>query len=208
MNALWSQLAPLSDAQVRSLDAYLDLLLEANTVMNLTRITDRASAEVLHIADALTVIRHLPRRPHGLADVGSGGGVPGIPLAIARPDVSVTLIESTQKKAAFLERTVRELGLAHVQVRADRAEKLIDCRGEFDIATARAVSDVVDLVQWCFPLLKPGGRLLAMKGAKAAEELAAAKKVLHRLGAGEPIVHRAALPGADNHVIVEISRRK
>ena len=206
MNTLWSQLAPLSDEQLKLLDGYLDLLLEVNAVMNLTRITDRASAEVLHVADALTLVAYLPREPHRLADVGSGGGVPGIPLAIARPDVSIVLIESTQKKAAFLDRAVRELGLSNVVVKAERAEKLVDCRGKFDVVTARAVAAVGELSQWCFPLLKPGGRLLAMKGAKAVEELEAAKKTLHRLGAAQPIVHRAELPGAENHVIVEIQR--
>ena len=208
MLPLWTQLATLSDEQFLMLDRYLDLLLEANVVMNLTRISDRASAEVLHIADALTVCKHLPHEPHTLADVGSGGGVPGIPLAIARPDVSVTLIESTQKKAAFLQRTVGELGLGNVVVRADRAEKLADCRGKFDVVTARAVASIGELAPWCFPLLKPGGKLLAMKGSKAAEELQTAVKMLHHLGAGQPIVHRVELPGVDHHVIVGIPRRR
>ncbi len=208
MHDSWSQLAPLSDEQLRSLDRYLDLLLEVNAVMNLTRITDRASAEVLHIADALTLVAHLPRESHRLADVGSGGGVPGIPLAIARPDVSFVLIESTQKKAAFLDRAVVDLGLSNVVVEAERAEKLADYRGTFDVVTARAVAAIGELAQWCLPLLKPGGRLLAMKGAKAAEELEAAKKTLHRLGAGQPAIHRTELPGAENHVVVEIQRRK
>ncbi|MGA2496795.1 MAG: 16S rRNA (guanine(527)-N(7))-methyltransferase RsmG [Tepidisphaeraceae bacterium] len=208
MHALSSQLAPLSEEQLNSLDRYLDLLLEANAVMNLTRITDRASAEVLHVADALTLVAHLPRESHRLADVGSGGGVPGIPLAIARPDVSIVLIESTRKKAAFLDRAIRELALCNVVVRAERAERLTDCRGKFDVVTARAVAAIGELAQWCFPLLKPGGRLLAMKGAKAAEEIDAAKKVLQRLGAEQPIVHRTELPGAENHVVVELHKKK
>ncbi len=175
--------------------------------MNLTRIADRASAEVLHVADALTLVNLLPRQAHALADVGSGGGVPGIPLAIARPDVAVVLIESTRKKAEFLDRTARQLGLGNVQVRAERAEKLADGRGRFDIVTARAVAGIEELIQWCLPLLRPGGRLLAMKGGRAMEELAAARKAMARFGAGDAVVHRVELPGADNHVIVEIPRR-
>src|SRR5688500_8671343 len=110
---LWKTLAiragiELDDRQVALLSRYIDLLFDANQRMNLTRIASRADAELLHVADALTLLPHLPAHPHALADVGSGGGVPGIPLAVARPDVRVTLIESTQKKAAFLEDAARE----------------------------------------------------------------------------------------------------
>src|SRR5436190_1029196 len=98
MNDLWPQIATaanltLSDSQQSNLSRYLDLLLQANQTMNLTRITDRAQAELLHIADSLTLLKHLPPTPFSLADIGSGGGVPGIPLAIARPDARVLLIE-------------------------------------------------------------------------------------------------------------------
>src|SRR5882724_8428657 len=100
MNLLWTELSQhagitLSESQEALLNRYLDLLTEANQRMNLTRITDRASAEVQHIGDALTALPFLPAGAHALADVGTGGGVPGIPLAIACPDVQVTLIEAT-----------------------------------------------------------------------------------------------------------------
>ena len=99
--ALWSELAAragvtLTAGQLDRLSRYLDLLLDANRTMNLTRIVDRRSAEVQHVGDALTLLPLLPPGPHRLADVGSGGGVPGIPLAVARPDAQVLLIESTK----------------------------------------------------------------------------------------------------------------
>jgi 16S rRNA (guanine527-N7)-methyltransferase len=210
MNPLWSDLASgnLTDAQDAALSRYLDLLIEANQRMNLTRITDRAAAEVGHVADALTLLKYLPAGPIRLADVGSGGGVPGIPLAIARPDAAVTLIESTAKKARFLSETAQSLGLANVKVRAERAEDagLGPVRESFDIVTVRAVGLMVWLVEWCLPLLKVGGTLLAMKGPKIAEELPTALRTIRTLGGGEPIVHPVQLVGADGHVIVAIKK--
>src|SRR5438045_9711139 len=107
VNPLWNEIAcrsgmALIEPQHHALSRYLDLLLDANQRMNLTRITDRAAAEVQHVGDALTLLPLLPAGPFRLADVGTGGGVPGIPLAVARPDAQVVLIESTKKKAAFL----------------------------------------------------------------------------------------------------------
>src|SRR5690349_2695036 len=129
MNELWNQLAVtakvmLAEHQHALLSRYLDLLLAANQTMNLTRITDRAQAELLHIADALTLLKHLPPAAFSLADIGSGGGVPGIPLAIARPDARVLLIESTKKKAAFLRQASADLGLTNVEVSDARVEDL------------------------------------------------------------------------------------
>src|SRR5207237_6190422 len=112
MNALWDELAgraglSLTETQHSLLCRYLDLLLDANRRMNLTRITDRSVAEVQHVGDALTLLPLLPVGPHRLADVGTGGGVPGIPLAVARPDARVVLIESRKEKAAFLGESAR-----------------------------------------------------------------------------------------------------
>ena len=197
------------DAQ---LSRYLDLLFEANARMNLTRITDRAAAEVQHVGDALTLLPFLPSqagvfRPR-LADVGSGGGVPGIPLAIACPDLSVLLIESTKKKAAFLKQAIESLNLSNVSVSEWRAEDVArsNNRESFDIVTARAVATLDFLAEWCLPLAKKGGKFLAMKGPKIAEELPAAKRAIKLAGGGEPVIHSVDLPGTEHRVIVEIPK--
>lgn len=213
MNDLWNQIAAsagvtLEQNQHANLARYLDLLLKANQTMNLTRIVDRASAEVQHVGDALTALPHLPREAHRLVDVGTGGGVPGIPLAIARPDIKVVLIEATHKKAAFLERAVDDLRLHNVQVICQRAEDAGrgEMRETFDVAIARAVGTMVWLAEWCLPLVKIGGKMLAMKGPKAAQELPVAQKAFRMLGAGPPVTHPVDLPGATGLVIVEIPK--
>ena len=213
MNPLWQQLADrasitLSQSQLEQLSRYLDLLLEANQTMNLTRIDAREQAELGHVGDSLTLLPYLPDKGFSLADVGSGGGVPGIPLAISRPDAQVLLIESTQKKAAFLQRAAQELGLSNVRISTWRAED--EARGPhreyFDVVAARALAAMNVLVEWCLPLVKLRGKLLAMKGGRIAEELPAAARAIKALGGGEAIVHPANLPGAEHHVIVEISK--
>ena len=213
MSSLWKELSAkanlaLSADQSARLARYLDLLLEANQRMNLTRIVDREQAEVQHVGDALTVLPLLPREAFRLADVGTGGGVPGIPLAIARPDAEVLLVESTKKKAAFLRDTVAALELANVAVTDQRAEEVgqSNHRETFDVAVARAVATMDWLIEWCIPLVKKGGRLLAMKGARAADELRAAEKTVKLLNAGEPVVHPVDLPGSEHKVIIEIAK--
>jgi 16S rRNA (guanine527-N7)-methyltransferase len=213
-NALWDELAAranlsFADDQHAALSRYLDLLFEANERMNLTRITDRAQAELQHVADSLTLLPHLPKDPHRLADVGSGGGVPGIPLAIARPDVRVTLIEATKKKAAFLQSAAAQMGLSNVTVLEHRAEdvgRLDKYRDDFNVAVARAVATMAWLAEWCLPLVQRGGKMLAMKGPKVAEELPEAKRAILWLNGAEPIVHPVALPGTEHRVIVEVQK--
>ena len=214
MNPLWTEIAAraesvLTPAQHEQLGRYIDLLLQANRRMNLTRILDREAAEVHHVGDALTLLRFIPAGPQRLADVGSGGGVPGIPLAIVRPDLQVVLIESTRKKATFLEEVASELGLANIRVSPTRAEdagRSTELRESFDVVVARAVATMDWLAEWCIPLVKKGGKMLAMKGPKAAEELPAAEHAIRLMGGSSPDVHPADLPGADNHVIVEIRK--
>lgn len=211
---LWTELASranrtLSEEQLRRLSKYLDLLLEANRRMNLTRIVDRESAELQHVADALTLLKFIPPEARRIADVGSGGGVPGVPLAVALPETHLVLLESTRKKAAFLERTARELGLANVRVaplRAEDAGRDADFRETFDVAVARAVGAMNWAAEWCLPLVRKGGVFLAMKGPKAAEELPLAEHAIKLLGGGSPDVHPAGLPGADGHVIVAVRK--
>ena len=214
-NDLWTHLAAraslsLTEDQHGQLSRYLDLLTAANERMNLTRIVDRPTAEVQHVGDALTVLPHLPAGAFALADVGSGGGVPGVPLAIVRPDARVTLIEATKKKAAFLREAVAALGLANVTVVDDRVEAAGqgDGRERFDVAVARAVATLDWLAEWCLPLVKVRGVAIAMKGPRAADELPAAIDVAKLVGGGEPVVHPVELPGTDGRVLVVFPKRK
>lgn len=210
---LWNTLAQragltLDPRQHDRLNSFLDLLLSANQRMNLTRITDRGQAEILHVADALTLLPHLPTGPHRLADVGSGGGVPGIVLAIVRPDAGIVLIESTQKKASFLRSAATELNLDNVTVEPLRAEAVARSasREGFDIAVARAVAVMPSLVEWLLPLVKIGGYALAMKGPKGVDELKQAEPLVKRLGGDRAVIIPAELPDRPGHILIKIPK--
>lgn len=122
-----------------------------------------------------------PRLPHGasVADVGTGAGLPGVVWAIARPDVRMTLVEPLLRRVSFLEEVVADLGLANVEIVRSRAE---EHRATYDVVTARAVAALDKLTTWCWPLVAPGGVLLAMKGRSAPEEVEASRPLLRRLG--------------------------
>jgi 16S rRNA (guanine527-N7)-methyltransferase len=130
-------------------------------------------------------------------DVGSGGGVPGIPLAIARPDLHVTLLDATEKKVAFLRAVVAELGLANVDTVCGRAED-VDLGATFDVVLARAVAKLPTLLGWTAPFAKRGGRLLLIKGERAEIELKAAAKRLRQLRCE----HERTVPTPTGRIIV------
>jgi 16S rRNA (guanine527-N7)-methyltransferase len=120
-----------------------------------------------------------------LADVGSGAGLPGIPLTIARPDLSVSLIEPLLRRVVWLREIVLELSLINVEIIRARADAVRETGQTFDVVTARAVAPLSSLLELCLPLVRPGGELLAMKGDGAEEELAGSIPMLERLGAAE-----------------------
>jgi 16S rRNA (guanine527-N7)-methyltransferase len=128
-----------------------------------------------------------PRLPQGatVADIGTGAGLPGLVWAIARPDVTVTLVEPLLRRTTFLDETVATLGLDNVIVLRSRAEDVTQC---YDVVTARAVAALDKLGRWCMPLVSPGGVLLALKGQGAADEVSEATATLHRLGATSIVV--------------------
>lgn len=132
-----------------------------------------------------------------VADVGSGAGFPGVVLALMRPDVDVTLIESMKRRCIWLDDVVTTLDISNVRVLQSRAEDLHG-RETFAAVTARAVANLSKLARWCVPLLHPGGRLLALKGRRAAEEVAEAKHVLRKLKVVETSIHEVWTPGADD----------
>ncbi|WP_437663528.1 16S rRNA (guanine(527)-N(7))-methyltransferase RsmG [Sorangium sp. So ce1182] len=174
----------LDAAVVAKLGDYLARLLAMNELMNLTSVTDPVEVWEKHVLDSLTLVPLLDELSAGarIADIGSGGGLPGIPLAMARPDLKVTLVEATQKKASFLVAVAAGLGLTNVSVRAERAEQLGkgDLRGAFDAVTARAVGRLVMLIPLTVPFVRPNGMVLLVKGQRAEEELAEASWVLGR----------------------------
>ncbi len=164
---------PLSPQAHARLSSYLDLLEKWNRVYNLTSIRDRATMQSHHINDALVVLDYLPDRADlRLLDVGSGGGIPGIPLAIARPDWYVTLVESNQKKVAFLTQAAIELELRNVRAIATRIEEL-HVEPPFDVAISRAFADLATFVRLAAPHVAQDGILVAMKGVLPRDEISA-----------------------------------
>jgi 16S rRNA (guanine527-N7)-methyltransferase len=132
-----------------------------------------------HILNSAVVAETVNQGDH-VADVGSGAGLPGIPMAIAIPEAHFVLIEPMERRSNWMLEVIEELGLTNVEVRRARAEEVTDLK--FDIVTARAVAALDKLLRLCLPLLKPGGSLVALKGSKAAEEIEAAKKLQKKLG--------------------------
>jgi 16S rRNA (guanine527-N7)-methyltransferase len=155
------------------LAAYLDLLAKWNHVYNLTAIRDRRHMESHHVDDALAVLPFLPAKDAcRLLDVGSGGGIPGIPLAIARPGFRVVLLDANTKKAAFLQQAAIELALANVRVVASRIEDFRD-DARFDVVISRAFAELAPFARLALPHVADDGIIVAMKGAYPHEEIAA-----------------------------------
>jgi 16S rRNA (guanine527-N7)-methyltransferase len=171
----------------------------------LTRITDPADIETRHFLDSLTAAMPLLDRLRAherlrLVDVGSGGGMPGLPLKIAFPELRVTLVESIGKKANFLKETVAQLGLRDVDVVAERAETLArdpDHRDAYDWATARAVGSLPVVVELCGPFLAPGGLLVAQRSGDLEADLTQAAPAFKALRLWSRIPIWIDLPGLD-----------
>jgi len=186
----------LEPALAPPLLAYLALLDRWNRTYNLTAVREPADMVARHLLDSLAM---LPFVGDGaLADLGTGPGLPGIPLAIARPQLQVTLVESNGKKARFLREAVRTLQLPNARVAESRIESL-DEPAAYDAITARALATLPLIVELGGALLKPAGRLLAMKGARPDEEIAALPDGWRVDG-----VHRLVVPGlaAERHLVV------
>lgn len=173
---------------VQKLAQYLDGLLESNRHFNLTGIKEPEEAWTRHILDSLSLIPCLTKEKVAhVIDVGSGGGLPGIPLAITMSQVTFVLVEATKKKALFLSEIAEQLGLDNVTVLAERAEELATKDGGFrdsaDAVIARAVGPLNVLLELTIPFAKVGGIVLAIKGKKAQQEIDDAKKALRILRA-------------------------
>jgi len=157
-----------------------------------------------HIVNSAAVVPFLPARG-SVADVGSGAGFPGIVVALLRPDLDVTLIETMERRTQWLSDVVEELDLDNVTIRRARAEEIKD---RFDVVTARAVANLSKLVRLTAPLLRPGGALLALKGMRAQDEVDDAKYLIKKAKLSVAVVHEVVTPGDETTAVVEIRRPK
>lgn len=189
----------LNPAQLSAFERYAAMLIEANRRTNLTAITEPEQIRVKHFIDSLSCALVLGPDPTGrLADVGAGAGFPSLPLKIAFAPVSVTLIESVGKKAAFCRQVIQELELPEAQVLQQRAEQVgrdPQHRERYDWAVARAVAGLPVLLEYMLPLLRLGGVAIAMKGESGPAEAHAAERALEVLGGRLEQIRVVELPG-------------
>jgi len=159
----------LSDAQIDKMIAYLLLLSKWNSVYNLTAIRDPKEMVKQHLLDSLSAAPAF-KDAKNVLDVGAGGGLPGMMLAIAYPDTRISMIDTVSKKTAFLTQAKTELGLSNVTVYTGRVESL-QVKEQFDVITSRAFSELCNFINWSGHLLADGGQFIAMKGVAPAQEI-------------------------------------
>jgi len=183
------------EAQLRLLQ-HLELLQKWNRVYNLTAVRDKEKAVSVHLLDSLAVVPHLPGSR--FLDAGSGAGFPGIPIAVARPEVQMDLLDSNHKKCAFLRQTLAELGLKNARVVCERVESWRPA-GQFDCILSRALAEISEVIALVKHLLAPGGVIAAMKGVHPFEEI---ERVPPEFRVRQ--VHALAVPGlgAERHLVL------
>ena len=201
----------LGEHQVQQFCRFEEMLLETNKVMNLTAITDPGEVAVKHMADSLSCYDET-YFPEGasLLDLGTGAGFPGVPLAIFRPDLTVTFFDSLQKRLNFLRDVCRETGLGQVAFLHGRAEEMAHqeaYRERFDLVTSRAVARLSILREWALPYVRRDGLFIALKGAQYEEEIKEASKALRILGGTLEEVRPVTLPGlSDKRAVLYIRK--
>lgn len=189
---------------------FCDYLLEQNQLFNLTAIKTPEGAALLHFADSLTLSKYLPEGAK-ILDIGSGAGFPAIPIAIARPDIQVTALDSTQKRVNFINSAARMLGLNNLTAICHRAEDVTGSEFKecFDIVTARAVASYPILLELCLPAVKVGGKFVAMKSKDVSRETLGIDKVSKMLSISKPAFNHSELHHDDEsfeRCIVEITK--
>ena len=192
----------LNSATAEKLCAFGAAVVEQNKVMNLTAITEPEAVANLHLLDSLTVGKALPLGGKKVIDVGCGAGFPGVPLKIACPEMDLSLLDSLGKRMHWLEQILPTLGVDAQYIIGRAEEQLEGRREQFDFATSRAVARLNILLELTAPYVKVGGRVLAMKGAAAQEELQEAKGAIKKLGLKLEAVHTFPLDGTAHNVIV------
>ena len=178
-------------------------MVKQNEVMNLTAITEPDQVAKLHLLDSLTVLCCADLKGKQIIDVGCGAGFPGVPLAIACPEAKITLLDSLAKRMNWLDTVLPQLAVTNARTITARAEEAVaDRREKFDFATSRAVARLNILLELTAPYVRVGGKVLAMKGAAAREELAEAKNAIKKLGLQLEEVKDFPIDGTNHSVII------
>ena len=193
---------PLTAEQIGQFSVYNEMLLDWNTRMNLTALTAPEDVAVKHIIDSLTAYdAALFDGARTLIDVGTGAGLPGIPLAVYAPQLTVTLLDSLNKRVRFLTEVTAAMGLQNVRcihARAEEAARTAEHRAAYDIVVSRAVARLPVLLEYTLPFVRVGGTLLALKGRAYAEEQKEARRAAGVLGGGRITARPVHLPGLDD----------
>ena len=201
----------LSETQTDQFMQYLSLLLEWNEKMNLTAITDPVEVVQKHFIDCISVLPHLDLQGgETMIDVGTGAGFPGVPLKIANPALQVTLLDALQKRLTFLDTLTQSLDLSDVTLVHSRAEdggQNPDLREQFDLCVSRAVANLAVLLEYCLPFVKVGGKLAALKGPDATQEIEQAQNALQIVGGKVTAVIPITIPHTDlQHQLVLVEK--
>ena len=191
----------LTDAQLELFDAFASFLVETNKKFKLTRITEPEDIIKSHYLDSLTCLSALDvNRGASIIDVGTGAGFPGIPIEIVRPDLFASLTDATFKKTKFISEAIEHLGLKNAKPVHARAEELgrdPSFREQFNIAYARALSELKVVAELCLPLVKPGGYLVAQKSADVSDEILDARVIIGQLGGKVVNIVTTRIPHTD-----------
>jgi 16S rRNA (guanine527-N7)-methyltransferase len=202
----------LSADQMQKLDEYYHYLMEMNKNINLTSITEPEEVAVKHFADSLTCFKLNLTNGDKIIDVGSGAGFPGVVLKIFNNNLSITMLDSLQKRVDYLNNLVSKLKLEHIYAIHGRAEEVgkdKNHREQYDVVVSRAVANLATLTEYCLPFAKVGGTFIAMKGPKASEEIEAAKKAVQITGGEIDSIIELKLPiTGDERTLIKINKVK
>ena len=176
----------LTNSQLNAFETYYDMLIDRNKVMNLTAITEFDEVMDKHFLDSVYLFRSIElKADYKLIDIGTGAGFPGIPLKIVFPELKITLLDSLNKRVAFLNDVIDELNLNDIEAIHGRAEDIArdkTYRASYDIAVSRAVANLSTLSEYCLPFVKIGGKFVSYKSGDCADEVDNAKAAIHLLG--------------------------
>ena len=197
----------LSEEICQQLCGFGRAMVKQNEVMNLTGITEDAPVAKLHLLDSLSVLCCADLKGKSIIDVGCGAGFPGVPVAIACPDTKVTLLDSLAKRMNWLETVLPQLGIRNAECVTARAEEAVAARREsYDYATSRAVARLNILLELTAPYVKVGGKVLALKGAAAKEELEEARSAISKLGLKLEEVREFPVDDGTSHAVIVLRK--